>query len=350
MDTVFGRFVHPQILPYYEEVEVDVADGGTRRVAVVTVLAGTAKPYVVRHNDREDVYVRMGSTSRFATREQQARLFASGGLLHAELLPVSGSGFGDFDKARLSDHLVRFAGDETLPNDQTAWEHRLETLGFMAHRPDGPAICTVAGLLLFGRTPRRLLRQAGIRFMAFQGPEKEYQALEDAILDGPLVALFAPTPGGGAKRLEPGLLETLDAHLRPRVSHETADIVDGFRRERRWTYPPEAIREAVLNALIHRDWTRALEVEVVVYGDRLEVTSPGPLPNSMTVDKMLGGQRSPRNPILVDVMRDYGYVDARGMGVRRKIVPLVRQASGRDAVFEATEDLLRVVLPGAGGE
>jgi ATP-dependent DNA helicase RecG len=77
----------------------------------------------------------------------------------------------------------------------------------------------------------------------------------------------------------------------------------------------------------------------------LEIVSPGALQNSMTVEKMLAGQRSPRNPLLVEVMRDYGYVDARGMGVRRKIVPLVRESTGQEAGFEATEDYLRVVLP-----
>ena len=102
MDTVFGRYVHPLILPYYEEVALD--DG--KRVAVISITQGAYKPYVVRHNDREDVYVRVGSTSRRATREQQARLFESGGLLHAEMLPVSGSGFGDLDPARLADYLV----------------------------------------------------------------------------------------------------------------------------------------------------------------------------------------------------------------------------------------------------
>ena len=66
----------------------------SRRVAVVSVTQGTAKPYVVRHKDREEIYVRVGSTSRKASREQQARLFALGGMLHAELLPVSGTGFG----------------------------------------------------------------------------------------------------------------------------------------------------------------------------------------------------------------------------------------------------------------
>ncbi len=108
----------------------------------------------------------------------------------------------------------------------------------------------------------------------------------------------------------------------PSLAAEDETVGDGLRRERRWLYPIEAVREALLNAMVHRDWTRSLEVEVAAFDDRLEITSPGALHNAMTLQKMLAGQRSPRNPVLVDVMRDYGYVDARGMGVRRKIVPL----------------------------
>jgi hypothetical protein len=87
-----------------------------------------------------------------------------------------------------------------------------------------------------------------------------------------------------------------------------------------------------------QDWTRPVEIEVVNYSNRLEIKSPGALQNSMTIEKMLAGHRSPRNPILIE--RDYGYVDARGMGVRRKIVPLVREFSGEEARFEATDDYL----------
>lgn len=132
--------------------------------------------------------------------------------------------------------------------------------------------------------------------------------------------------------------------IRPFVSDEGDIIGEGMRRDRTWQYPLEALRETVVDALAHHDWTRASEVEVVRYTDRLEVTSPGALQNSMTVEKILAGQRSARNSIVVDVLRDYGYVDARGMGVRRKIVPLVREASGSDPRFEATDDYLAVVL------
>ena len=98
----------------------------------------------------------------------------------------------------------------------------------------------------------------------------------------------------------------------------------------------------VLNALAHRDWTRAEEVEVAKYANRLVVTSPGALQNTMTVAKMIAGQRSARNPLIVEVLRDYSYVDARGMGVRKKIIPLLRQSRGRVPEFDATEDHLRL--------
>lgn len=142
-----------------------------------------------------------------------------------------------------------------------------------------------------------------------------------------------------------GLIDLLVDFMRPFVSEEAAAVDAAMRRERRWPYPVAALREALVNALAHRDWTRYEEIEVVRYADRLEVLSPGALQNTMTVEKMFAGQRSPRNPRIVDVLRDYGYVDARGMGVRRKIIPLLRASSGVDPQFEATEDHLRLTMP-----
>jgi len=341
MDTVFGRYVHPLTLPFYEEVAFE--DG--KRVAVISLTQGAAKPYVLRNNNREEIYIRVGSTSRLATREQQARLFESGGMLHTEVLPVSGSNFEDLDQARLTDYLINIAGDQMVPPSVADWEQRLIGLGFMVGRPDGPATCTIAGLVLFGRSPRRCLRYAGVRWMSFADDAKDYQAQDDTVLDGPLVALWEGRSGAGRSIVEDGLLERLIDRMRPFISEEGSAINEGLRRESSDRYAFDAVREALLNALVHRDWTRSLEVEVVNYADRLEVTSPGALQNSMTIEKMLAGQRSPRNPIIVEIMRDYGYVDARGMGVRRKIVPLTREYAGKEAVFDLTDDYLRVVIP-----
>lgn len=337
MDTVFGRYVHPMILPFFETVQVD----DQRRVAVVSLTQGTAKPYVVRHQDREEIYVRAGSISRKASREQQARLFALGGMLHPELLPVSGTGLADLDLERLNDYLGQLLNDPDVPADADAWVKRLSALGFMTERTGGDPVCTIAGVVLFGRRPRWALRQAGVRWMAFERDSMDYAAADDAVLDEPLVGLWRNREG--SRILERGgLLEDLLERMRPFVSVESAKLTDGLRRERRWHYPVAALREAMVNALAHRDWTRIEDVEVVSYADRLEVKSPGALQNSMTVEKMLAGQRSPRNPLIVDVLRDYGYVDARRMGVRTKIVPLLLKQNGVAPEFEATDDYLMV--------
>jgi ATP-dependent DNA helicase RecG len=84
---------------------------------------------------------------------------------------------------------------------------------------------------------------------------------------------------------------------------------------------------------------------MINYNNRLEINSPGALQNSMSVEKMLAGRRSVRNPIILETLRDYGYVDMRGMGIRRKIVPLIRDLTGKDPVFEATDDYVKTVLP-----
>ena len=78
--NVFQGKIHPMILPFYEEVRMD--DG--KAVAIISFPMGISKPYVVRDRGREEVYIRVGSTSRLATREQQMRLFELGGLLHTD--------------------------------------------------------------------------------------------------------------------------------------------------------------------------------------------------------------------------------------------------------------------------
>ncbi len=343
MDTVFGAKVHPMILPFYEEVALE----GGERVAIVSFPQGTSKPYVLRHNNREEIYIRAGSTSRLATQEQQARLFASGGILHPELLPVAGATLKALDMVRLRNYLEDILHDPEVPDSEAEWLKRLTGMGFMADAPVTGPVCTIAGLVLFGFSPRRYLRQAGIRVMAFDGMDKTDSALMDEVLDGPLVARWRIDESGSRTVADAGLIERLLDHLRPFITQEQDIAEEWMRRTKKWLYPRDAVREAVINGLAHRDWTRSVDAETVSYSDRFEVISPGGLPNSMTVEKIIAGQRSPRNPLIVEVLRDYGYVDARGMGVRTKIIPLMRRENRKEPIFDAAEDYLRTVLPRA---
>lgn len=341
IDAVFGAKIHPMMIPFYEEVQVEP----NKRVAVISFPQGVSKPYVVRDKGREDVYIRIGSTSRQATREQQARLFASGRILHTEVLPVAGATYSSLDEARVQDYLSNVIHDPDVPVSREDWMVRLIRLGFMIEGVDQTVVCTIAGLVLFGVSPRRYLRQAGIRLMVFDGIDKQDRALLDEVLDSPMVGLWHQDRGQRTlSRSGFGLIEQLIDKITPFISHEPTEIDEGFRRERVWHYPKDAVRELVINALAHRDWTRSVDIEIAVFSNRMEVKSPGALQNSMTIEKMLAGQRSPRNPLMVDVLRDYHYVDARGMGVRTKIVPLMKQCNQTEPVFELTDDYLNITL------
>lgn len=327
---------HPLVLPFYEEIKIkdDVF------VAVITFPQGVSKPYVLRDRGEEKIYIRIGSTSQLATREQQMRLFEVGGMLHTEALPVASTNSSCLDKARLENYLRDILQDPDIPDTKDAWEKRLAGLGFLT---DVDGMCTVAGLVLFGKRPRQYLKQAGLRVFAFDGVDKEYKAKLDLIIDAPLVGRWDSTEAG-RQLIDTGLIERFLDQVKPFISQEPGEIDENFRRELEWLYPLDAVREVLVNALAHRDWTRFVDIEVGIYSDRLEVISPGALQNSMTVEKMMLGQRSPRNPIIMEVLRDYGYVDSRGMGVRTKVIPLMKRINQTEPSFEATEDYLKTIL------
>lgn len=339
--NVFRDKVFPQIIPFYEEIKID----DNLRVAVITIAQGISKPYMLKHNNREEIYIRMGDRSELASREQQLRLFESGGLLHVEVLPVAGTSLANLDIDRLSYYLSTIIRDPETPVAEAEWQVRLLGLGLMASDGLGNTVCSIAGLLCFGINPRRILRQSGLRFIVFSGTDKEYKAQLDLTLDSPLVGRWQEDNTGRKQLIDEGLIEKFAAAIEPYISQEPSEIDEHMRREKIWFYPWEAVREAVINAIAHRDWTRTVEIEITNYADRIEVISPGKLPNSMTVSKMIAGQRSPRNPLIMEILRDYSYVDSRGMGVRTKIIPLMKKFNHVDPLFEATDDFLKITLP-----
>jgi len=146
-----------------------------------------------------------------------------------------------------------------------------------------------------------------------------------------------------ARRLvEAGLVEQAVGFIR-RNTGVVAELEGGVRRVERPVYPPEVIREAVVNALIHRDYLLAsTDIELAIYENRLELISPGRLPDGITPARMRAGCRASRNQLIKDVMRDYGYLEHMGMGIPRKIVAGMRAHNGTDP--ELIEDGERFIV------
>ena len=329
MDTVIGRYVHPFILPDYEEISVE-----GKRVAVVKIPQGNGKPYVLKHRDREDIYVRYGSTCQLAGREQHARLFESGGLLSAERFPVHGSSISDLDEHRYTEYFR----DILIQSPDENLQEMLSNHSFLVGDAT-PPVCSYFAYALFAKKPQVRLPQAGVRLSVYDGNDKDYNTIFDKVLDAPL--LERRGSGGANDPIEPALHERVGTLIQQYISHEA---LQGMSRKRTWDYPFEAIRELLINAFIHRDWTKQNYVRVIVYDNRMEITSPGALPNGMTTEKIKSGAQLQRNPSSVRIFRDYGYVEDQGIGIRRKVIPLMRRHNEREPDFEATEDHFKVTL------
>jgi len=318
----------------------DVEPG--RHVAVIQVERGWAVHHVW-HKDHRVYYIRVGSQSREASEDELARLFQQRGAFRPELRPVSGSSSADLDMRRLRDYFKRVRQQEVpVDADKEGWRRLLTNTGFLGEG-NGAAPCTVAGLLLFGKNPNRYLPQAGVDAVAYPGADKDYAALERASLRGPLVGLFSQGEGL-VTMLEPGVVEQTIDFVR-RNTGVTAHLEGGARRVERTTYPEEVIREAAVNALVHRDYLlSATDVELSIYSDRVEIISPGRLPNGVTPERMRAGCRAARNQLLKDVMRDYGYLEHMGMGVPRKIIRGMLLHNGTDPDLIADDDGERFIV------
>ena len=311
--------IRSELIPYFEVIR-DVEP--EKDVAIVLVDRGWAVHHVW-HNNHRTYYIRVGTQSREASAEELERLFQQRGAFRLEVRGVSGSSLDDFDYRRLNDYFQRIRAQETPGmEDMSVWQSLLVNTEFLVDEDDmTPA--TVAGLLLFSTNPNRFLPQAGIDAAAYPEKEKDYAAKERASIRGPMTALF-----GSEGLVENGLVEQAVEFVR-RNTEVSASLADGARREERWLYPEEAVREAIVNALVHRDYLLSgTTIELSVYEDRIEIVSPGRLPNGITPQRMVTGCRSARNQLLKDVMRDYGYLEHMGMGIPRKIVKEMQRHNG----------------------
>ena len=327
--------IRPELNPYFEVIR-DAALG--RDVAAIRVDQGW-NVHHVWHNNHRTYYVRVGSTSREASPEELARLFQQRRGFRLETQPVSGTTIDDLDRRRLTDYFERVRG-QSVPTAEhgSAWQSLLTNTEILGE--DGqPTPATVAGLILFGNAPTRFLPQAKIDAVSYDGLVKDYDAKERQTLRGPV----APLMDSGGQLLEAGLVEQAIDFVRRNIA--TVHMADGIRRTTRWDYPVDVLREAIVNAIVHRDYLLSgTDIELSVYADRLEIVSPGRLPNGVTPARMRVGCRSTRNELLKDVMRDYGYLEHMGMGVPRKIIRGMREHNGTEPDLIDDEEQFTVRL------
>ena len=348
--------LRPAAIPFWEALMLD--DGNV--VGVISLPADAPdKPYKAKRSSAWVTQVRVGTTIRDATDAEEARLYMQSGHLQYDRKPVPGATFDDLDLRRLVNYFRDLRQQGTPENtDLESWLRLLVNTELMTEDRPRP-MPSAGGLLLFGLKPNRFLPQAGISAVAYSGTEKGYDAKARATMRGPAVSLF-PTlssdPGQplypllprtfseAGNAVEAGVIEQALDFVRRNIE-VTAWIESGGRRLERSDYPLEAVREALVNAVAHRDYTITVtDIELSIYTDRIEIISPGRLPNTVTVDKMRAGYRASRNELIKEMLRDYRYIEATGLGVPRRIIGGMRAHNGTEPDLIEEDDRFLVRL------
>lgn len=194
--------------------------------------------------------------------------------------------------------------------------------------PQRPALLpTYAALLLFGRQPQRWLPNATILAARFSG-----RTLTDHFIKQEIRGTL------------PDQLLQAEAFLRDNLRSVVRLV--GLAHQERREYPLEALRELLVNAVAHRDYNiQGDNIHIYIFADRIEIHSPGELPGPVNLDNLLEARFS-RNPVIMQVLADMGFVERLGYGLNRVVEVMQRDHLGPPR-FEETAGMFRVTLHGA---
>ena len=293
MDQVAYQNCEPPLTIVQEVVKT--ADGGT--VVVVNVPQGDLRPY---RTNRGDYFIRTSSGRRRASRQELLRLFQAAESLYYDEMLIMRASLEDVDRYAF-EYYLRHAYQRSLEDFQIGYEALLLNLGLAGKQEQG-IYPTVAGLLFFGRSPQSLLPFAHV--VAARIPGDDLAA-----------------PPSDVKHIEGRLPDMLEGAARFLYIHlPIPHHIRGFEPEANPELPQEALRELVVNALAHRDYTIAAPVRVFVFDDWVQVRTPGGLPNTVTIEAIrLGAAHVLRNPTIYTLFSRYGLVTGVGSGVYRAI-------------------------------
>ena len=303
--------IQPRLLP-----DIEVSRYRDRHVLVVRVYPSASRPHFIKRAGlRSGTFVRVGSTNRQADAQLIAEMqrFAIGECFDEWPIPEANSEALDFR-----------AASESFAPVRRLRRRNLESLRLVTAY-QGRTVPTVGGMLLFGHDRLDRFPDAWIQAGRFAGTDKA-TILDHTRLDG-----------YPAQAIEDAV-SFVEKH-----SLRGAEI-GRVRRRDRWNLPPEAVREAIVNAVVHADYSqRGGPIRVAIYDDRLEVENPGLLPFGLTLEDLPRGVSKVRNRVLGRVFRELGLVEQWGSGAQRMIAAC-REAGLPAPVWEEIGFRLRVTL------
>ena len=281
------QHVIPAVNPIYQNVLIE-----DKLVLILEVSKGVNKPY----QDKNGVFwVKSGADKGKATsREEIQRLFQSSGLVHADESPANGMTIADLDMDYFRGFFQKRYGEAL--EDQTL--HLPQTITNLNLGKDGELNLT--GALLFGKNPSIRLPSFIVKAGLFPGERISNDTYIDSRdITGKISDIFQQT------------ISFILANIKHIQGDQTVNSIGGPE------IPRIVLEELIVNALVHRDYFISAPVRIFVFSDRVEIISPGHLPNNLTIANIKAGNSNSRNPILASFANQILPYRGYGSGILR---------------------------------
>lgn len=287
--NVANENISPPIYPLLEIVTLNHCD-----VVIVTVAKGVSKPYSTKSGE---YYIKSGSEKKIISPEELKRLFIQSNHNYADEEILVNSSINDLNTELFYQFLEKENSKiyEELNNQLLTLEVVLENRELLR---DG--CLTLSGNLIFGKNPQRYNKSCYIDCVYFDGNDITVNHfISKEIINGTFAELYKQS------------IYFLKSHLRKKQVDKNFNTLG----------EPEIddiiLSELIVNALVHRDYYINSSIKIFMFNDRVEITSPGKLTNSLTVDKIKSGLSIHRNPILNSISKYILPYSGYGSGIKR---------------------------------
>ncbi|MEA1911951.1 MAG: putative DNA binding domain-containing protein, partial [Spirochaetota bacterium] len=260
--------VKPAINPVTENISLEQG-----LIMVVHISQGISKPYMDKNGV---IWVKSGADKRKATsREEIQRMFQRSGLIHGDEIPVAGMTINDIDK-KLFYRFYEKQYEESFDSQELPLDQVMENLNLCK---DG--IINIAGALLFGKEVNYRIPTCIVKCVTYPGTGIDIENyLDSQDMSGDLQSVFN---------------DTLTFVLRNIKRVQNNQNINSLGE---LAVPKIVFEELLTNALIHRDYFISSTIRIFIFQDRIEIISPGHLPNNLTIENIKSGNSNIRNPIL----------------------------------------------------
>jgi len=284
--------VRPSIIPIIEKITVD-----KKNIIAVSIPRGDT----AYSTNRGLYYIRVGSTKQTPTQQELLRLFQKRNMLQFDETPVIKASANSIDKEKVDSYLAELGQSPLNDKDDKALERELINLSILLY-VDNTLYPSLGGILAFGKNPQKYFPSYNIQCGAYKGENFLSDTVREKDLKGTLDELIE------------------DAVAFLKLTMPQNQILErGIKRKDEYLYPVEALREGIVNAVSHRDYTiSGTAVRLFLFSNRLEIRSPGGLPNTLTLENIQYRQFT-RNQMIVSFLAGYGYMERRGKGILRMI-------------------------------